>query len=372
MTTSGDGTGGFEALARQYFNAWGDALRHAVNPQGGKGAPENGAPSWQQAIDWWTQLLPPDEGKTRDDVVHRFREQAGSWYGTMQEVAARFAGRDASSADVASAWREAVNAKGDAMLHWMLDAARGGARTGVDWSPFMGGAAGDPDILSNPWLHVPGFGPSREHQARWQALLKAQQEYQARSQAYVQQVRTALDDAFVLFEQRLGQHEDPGSQLTSARALFDLWIEVAEEAYARVAMSEQFQQVYAELGNAQMRLKAGMQREVERQSEMLGLPTRTEMDAAHRRIAELERQVRRLMQASTGDRPAAAPAAAPGVNPRSNAPAKAARRASKAAPARTANKVATKAGGKGASKTATKTAAKRTSTRAAPKSGKSR
>ncbi|KAG1078533.1 hypothetical protein G6F40_016672 [Rhizopus arrhizus] len=45
------------------------------------------------------------------------------------------------------------------------------------------------------------------------------------------------------FEQRLAQHEQPGSQLTSARAMFDLWIEVAEEAYAKVAISEPFQQV---------------------------------------------------------------------------------------------------------------------------------
>ncbi|MNT44488.1 Poly(R)-hydroxyalkanoic acid synthase subunit [compost metagenome] len=76
--------------------------------------------------------------------------------------------------------------------------------------------------------------------------------------------------------------------------MFDLWIEVAEEAYAKVAMSEPFQQVYASLGNAQMRLRAGLQREVEQMSERIGLPTRSEMDAAHRRIAELERSLRRV------------------------------------------------------------------------------
>lgn len=59
-------------------------------------------------------------------------------------------------------------------------------------------------------------------------------------------------------------------------------------------MSEPFQQVYAALGNAQMRLRAGLQREVEQMSERIGLPTRSEMDAAHRRIAELERSLRRL------------------------------------------------------------------------------
>ncbi|PSD26223.1 hypothetical protein C7E18_15940, partial [Stenotrophomonas maltophilia] len=117
---------------------------------------------------------------------------------------------------------------------------------------------------------------------------------QQHSRAYVDQIKRALDEAFALFEQRLAEHEQPGSQLTSARAMFDLWIEVAEEAYAKVAMSEPFQQVYASLGNAQMRLRAGLQREVEQMSERIGLPTRSEMDAAHRRIAELERSLRRL------------------------------------------------------------------------------
>ena len=50
--------------------------------------------------------------------------------------------------------------------------------------------------------------------------------------------------------------------------------------------AEPFQQVYASLGNAQMRLRAGLQREVEQMSERIGLPTRSEMDAAHRRIAD--------------------------------------------------------------------------------------
>lgn len=308
MTTAGSGSdaGDFEALARQYFSAWGDALRHAGVTPGMPGAAHGpgGQGNWQQAIDWWAQAMPSASSGPADDAVHRFREQAGGWYGTMQQVAAQFAGRDSSSAEVAQAWRQAVEGQGDGLLQWMLQAARGHTH------------AGAPDLLKlleglqrdlGPWLQSPAFGPGREHQARWQALLRAQQDYQARSGAYVEQIKQALDDAFGLFEQRLAEHEQPGNQLTSARAMFDLWIEAAEEAYAKVALSEPFQQVYAELGNAQMRLRAATQHEVERACESFGLPTRSEMDAAHRRIAELERLVRRM----AGDGAAPAPAAAP-------------------------------------------------------------
>jgi len=134
--------------------------------------------------------------------------------------------------------------------------------------------------------------------------------------------------------------------------MFDLWIEVAEEAYAKVAMSEPFQQVYAALGNAQMRLRAGLQREVEQMSERIGLPTRSEMDAAHRRIAELERSLRRLQaqvvaMAGTGEvDPVAQPAPAK-VKPVARKAAK------KAAPAKRATE----------KKAPAKKAAPRTSTR---------
>lgn len=304
MSTAGGGghdAGDFEALARQYFSAWGDALRHAAVPPSSEAA--GAAPgTWQQTIEGWAQLMSSPGNRQSEDAVHRFREQAGGWYGTMQQVAARFAGQDATSADIAQAWREAVEGQGDGLLKWMLQGARGHTQ------------GGGPDLLAllerfqqdlGPWLQSPAFGPGREHQARWQALLRAQQEYQGHARDYVDQIKQALDDAFALFEQRLAEHEQPGNQLTSARALFDLWIEAAEDAYAKVALSEPFQQVYAALGNAQMRLRGAAQQEVERISEALGLPTRTEMDAAHRRITELERLVRRMAAAAT---PAPAPA----------------------------------------------------------------
>lgn len=314
----------FDAFVRQCFGAPGEAS--------GQAAGSNPA-DWKQVLDWWAQLLPERGPGAADDAVRRFREQAGGWYGTMQEVASRFAGRDTTSAEVAQAWREAVlgQGKGEGLLHWMLQGAQGSS--GVQGSEALIGVLEQLQQQAAPWLQSPAFGPAREHQARWQHLLRSQQAFQAHSKDYLEQMRGALEAAFDLFEQRLAEHEEPGTQLTSARAMFDLWIEAAEEAYAKVALSEAFQKVFADMGNAQMRLRAALQEEVEHVSGRLGLPTRSEMDTAHRRIADLERQLRRL-QASVAQlvhrepappkRPARtkAPAAAP-VKTRVKSPAKA-------------------------------------------------
>src|SRR3546814_4727704 len=119
-------------------------------------------------------------------------------------------------------------------------------------------------------------------------------DYQQCTQAYDALMQEATRDAFGLFEDKLAECEEPGRQIQSARALFDLWADAAEDAYAKIALSHEFREVYGKLVDAQMRLRGGVQREVEQASALFGMPTRTELDGAHRKIVELERQVRRL------------------------------------------------------------------------------
>src|SRR3546814_983490 len=97
---SGAGTG-FEALARQYWNAWGDALRSAS-----PGAPQAGTQPWQAALDWWSRAAQGSRVEG-NDTLERFNAQAGQWFGQMQQVAAQFGGGQASAAEVAAAWQRA-------------------------------------------------------------------------------------------------------------------------------------------------------------------------------------------------------------------------------------------------------------------------
>ncbi|MDL5364801.1 class III poly(R)-hydroxyalkanoic acid synthase subunit PhaE [Xanthomonas sp. NCPPB 2654] len=342
--SGGNDAGDFEALARQYWGAWSEALR-----QGGAApaAPADGAAGpWREAIDTWAQWLPRGTAPQAEDAVAQLQRQAGDWFGAMQQVAAQFAGRDAGSADVAAAWKQQVQGQREQMLQWLLGTARGAGQVGVDpWlqqaAQWLQGWQRD----SGPWLQMPGFGPGRNHHARWRALAKAQQDYQAQLQAYMGQLQGAIDNAFGVFEAKLREHEDPGRQLTNARAMFDLWIDAAEEAYAASALSEEFREVYAGFANAQMRLRSLLQRETEQLCEQLGLPTRSELDAAHRHIADLERRLRRLER---GAAPVAATAnpqstenAAPASRPQPRGRPDAAP-ASKAAPAGTPAKAAAK------------------------------
>lgn len=323
---SGNPRDEFESLARHYWAAWGDALRSAVPGAGGlpgMGGPRHlpplGAEAWQESLDWWARLAHGGRTGTDDTLAH-FNSQARQWYGRMQEVAARFAGQEHSAVDVAQAWKQALGASGENPFPEMLRMMRGHGLEGLgqwveDASPWLDSIRGE----GMSWLRMPAFGAGREHQERQQALATHMADYQQASSAYAALMLKAQQEAFTIFESRLIEHEEPGRQLQSARALFDLWIDAAEEAYAAIALSQEFREVYGQLVNAQMRVRAGVQRMVEDACAQMGMPTRSELDGAHRKFAQLEREVRRLRDA-LGARAKASGVDAPAPAPRQTAP----------------------------------------------------
>lgn len=289
----------FEAWTRRYWSAWGEALRAA--PMTGS-MPSSGAPGWNEAMNWWSQLAQggaqgfPGVG---DEAVSRFTSQAQGWFGQMQKLAAQFAGQKASAADIASAWKRALGGDGANPFADMLGTMPGSAQTDPSqwfeqFAPWLQQWQQQGRQQGRSWLGLPAFGFAREHHERWQQLAQAQLDLQQQSQAYQTLLAEAAQDAFVRFERKLAERSEPGRQLESVRALFDLWIDAAEEAYADIALSPRFRDAYAALVNAQMTLRARVQKEIEQTSAQLGMPTRTEIDSAHRKIVQLERELRRL------------------------------------------------------------------------------
>lgn len=304
--------GDFESVAQQYWSLWGDALRQAgaTPTMSMPGA----APGWQQTVDWWSKLVPGGQPQV-DEAVGRFQRQASQWFGQMQQVAAQFTGRDHDATDIGRAWRSALGmAEPTPAQNPFADIFRsmqGGAHGLDGWMQQMRPWLDNLQRDGDRWMHLPTFGLSREHQERWQQLAQAYKDYQHQVGQYDQLMLQVAQDAFARFERKLEEHAEPGRQLQNARALFDLWIDAAEEAYAQVAMSDDFRHAYGGLANAQARLRLGVQREVEQVCTQFGMPTRTEVDSAHRKIVELERTLRKLTRAQTAPaRRAPAPRAA--------------------------------------------------------------
>lgn len=151
-------------------------------------------------------------------------------------------------------------------------------------------------------LGVPGIGPMREEQERWQAIVRARLEFDEVSLRFSRHFQELLIKTQQRFQQSLEELSGSGKKLNSPRATFDLWVDAGESVWADIAMSEAFQRDLGDLTNAQMHLQKAMQAQIDRFASACGLPSRIEVDATARKVAALEREVRALrMQLKAGE-----------------------------------------------------------------------
>lgn len=282
--------------------------------------------NWSQAMTAWQSLAKAVPGV--EDAMSRIADPSQMFSQFMAALGPELSEEGFSAAEISRRWREVLGSSGHNVfagqfphMH-MPDVSRFGA-------PIMDAIRQQSAAL----VEMPAFGPGREQQERWQALLKAQLDNHKAQSRYQALLGKVMEQALVVFEGKLAEHEAPGRQLGSVRAVYDLWIDAAEHAYAEIALSPEFGAAYGEMVNAQMRLRLANQDELERVCRELGMPTRSEVTATQRKLHALERELRALraelaarQRASTAGETVEKPAAA--------------RPAKKASPTRTAGKSA--------------------------------
>jgi hypothetical protein len=93
-------------------------------------------------------------------------------------------------------------------------------------------------------------------------------------------------------QDKLAQHAEPGRQIESLKALYDLWVDASEEAYAEIALTDEFRTAYGEMVNTQMQVRQLQQRYTEALCLQLGIPTRSEVASLGKRLQAVRRELR--------------------------------------------------------------------------------
>ncbi len=313
---------------------------------------------------WWSSLKPGVEGDL-SSVAQRFYDMGKSfmsmaegafsassddqpeaamqfWMSSMQAMLQQWITQIQNNIDIAtpdlpgisgtalSSWAQLA----DSVAPWLnmsqsylKDVAEGHLPGGVEMPGI--GAAQEQFCRA---LSMPGLGYNREQQERLQQLARHLLAYHDSLRAYkLAFAKTALASLESVQNGWRELHEK-GEKIESLRALYDMWVDASEEAYADFAMSDEYQVVYGDLVNALMRVRQDMNHLAEQQYELMNLPTRTEMDTVQRRqqehrrdkrhlekeIAELRAQIEKLSKggAAGGSRAASAKA-----KPKAKAPA---------------------------------------------------
>ena len=146
-------------------------------------------------------------------------------------------------------------------------------------------------------LDTPAFGYTREQQAQQQALMRAMLDHQQASARYQELLARAQAQGAERMQRKLAE---PGFEVDSLKAMYDLWVDAVEEAYAEIALSDEFREAYAAQGNTQMRVRQLQRQQVEQWCREAGLPTRSEVDTLGQRLQELRRELRRMQAGTRG------------------------------------------------------------------------
>jgi hypothetical protein len=284
----------WQAMSQQYWNAWNDATRRAFGV-GTDPAATDKTP-WHEGLEQWSRMF--DAGKaqnTQSEVVERLLAGARSYFSLLQSIAEKGANGNADPQAWSDKLRESFNFPGaDAALldnplaRALRELAGQGAKGFEQMMEGMQPAMREMRTL----LDLPAFGYAREHQEHYQRMGKAWLDYQHETNRYNALIARASRRSFEVFEDKLAERGEPGRQIDSARGLYDLWVDAAEDAYAEIALSDEFREVYGALVNAQMRVRQNVQKEVERVATDLGMPTRTEIDSMGKRLHALHRDAK--------------------------------------------------------------------------------
>jgi class III poly(R)-hydroxyalkanoic acid synthase PhaE subunit len=301
----------WQALQRQYWTAWSDLTRNQAGAQ-----PDASTP-WHEGLEQWARMF-GSAGK-QSEATERLMASAKNYLALMQSMLAFAGGKDGGGLG-ASSWLDAL--KGGFNMPGLDTLQTGfsmpGIGAGLDASSLLNnpmakalrdisgqGVKGFQELASGAapmlaqmkqegmsWLQMPAFGYLREHQEHYQKMAVAFAEFQEATKRYNALIMKSSQRSFEILENKIAERAEPGRQIDSMRALYDLWVDAAEEAYAEVALSDEFRKVYGDVVNSQMRVRSQLQQEVERIGVDLGMPTRTELNSVHKRLHDLRRELR--------------------------------------------------------------------------------
>ena len=136
------------------------------------------------------------------------------------------------------------------------------------------------------------FGADDEQQADQQQLRAAVNEQLEAANRYQRLMQGSNERALEKMRARLAPPDEPVAQIESIKALYDVWVECAEEAYAEIALSDEFRETYAKMVNTQMRVRYLQQARTEKLCRQMGMPTRSDMDNLGEQLHAFRRETR--------------------------------------------------------------------------------
>ncbi|MBF0260593.1 MAG: class III poly(R)-hydroxyalkanoic acid synthase subunit PhaE [Magnetococcales bacterium] len=158
-----------------------------------------------------------------------------------------------------------------------------------------GGQASEEAMMR--FLSVPGVGFNRERQEKMQEGMRLILEYRKTFEEFQKLMNETSKKALDKLHKKLLEMGAEGKPLQSMRDLYVLWVDCNEEANAATVTTKEYNEINSRMMNALMRVRRNMAENMDSAMGSMNLPTRRELDSAHRQIASLRRRLSALEDA---------------------------------------------------------------------------
>lgn len=250
----------------------------------------------------WQAVAPRlDAGEDWQTVVTSYVEQMRQQMLPNTKVFAQ------TAQDTAELWRMYLEQLQAVSQPWLgvtqqLPALLGGAMTGVgngssnlvELTRLFWGAY---DQTFGNLTQSPGFGFTRELEKKASNAFASWQEMQQAGNEYQVVLADGWSGVFREVLQEIKDRIDQGKPIDSLRGLMRLWIDAADRSFDKVLRSDAYREAQGKFVNAYMIYRINEQKLFEELMKTSYIPTRSEVDEAHRNIYELRREVRALRKA---------------------------------------------------------------------------
>jgi class III poly(R)-hydroxyalkanoic acid synthase PhaE subunit len=291
-----DMTRGADGRTSDWTELWYDAQRAALEQWLGRGDTQAGD-LLKTGMDRWWQLWGGQAERTPRDTGERLRSIGEQYLKGFQQVWMALGGpsRDPTGADFQNRLQQtlldlASGRAGQEFWSNLLPGFSGAAAPAgaADWSRALAEAG------SEPWkllFSVPPLGPSRGLQAELTEFNEALLSHQRLVADWTGILANVHHETLRLLAARVAEKAQGGEPIQSFRALYDEWIGCGEAAFAEAAHGAEYARLQGALGDSDARLRVMVRGLVERWLRSVDLPTRSELDTAHRRIRDLGRRL---------------------------------------------------------------------------------
>lgn len=296
-------------LQRQYLEAWtalGGFLTNGMN-----GTRKRNNPLADPADQWWKMVAPAlPEGA--HDLVTKLAEQSRLYF-FMGEQFINLLNNLKEFKKLSDDWQSVLNTQfeelkklfvssvssNDAMHElygaWQLLPFDTLQRTLSSSSVMPGDFLEDlkPENIervTDRFLSIPGVGYTRESQEQIQKGIKLWNEYVKSSNEFNNAMCNVSINALDAMRMRIIEMSKRGEEINSLRAIYDLWVDCNEEAYARFVFSDEYSELNGKLTNALMAVKQHGRNIVDEGLGAMNMPTRRGINTMQKRQQEMRRE----------------------------------------------------------------------------------